>query len=172
MYYDFEWEYHRGFLDNPLPPGPQWLSELLGMDFLADVVLVDAQDSGLRDDDLRHVEQLPRLQFLNLTGTSIGNDGCAHFAGCKHLLAVHLGRTRISDAGLRHLAGLTQLDWTFLGHTQITDEGMRHLASLTRLRELNVFGTQVTPQGVAPLIEANPQLRVIGASSEALGAQR
>src|SRR4029453_6760631 len=119
--YDFEWTPDRGYLDDPQPPGPMWLRDLLGIDYLADVAIVNAGDCHLGDEDLRHLEHFPRLKHLNLTGTPIDDAGCQHFAGLKHLVAVHVGRTNVTDAGLAHFKGLAELEWTFLGQTQITD---------------------------------------------------
>ena len=41
VFYDFEWNVEGGQIDDPQPPGPDWLRELIGVDYFADVVKVN-----------------------------------------------------------------------------------------------------------------------------------
>ncbi len=57
----------------------------------------------LGDYALRNIEELTRLQRLDLSGT------------------------QVTDAGLQHLSGLTVLEELTLRETQVTDEGVKNL---------------------------------------------
>ncbi|REJ64549.1 MAG: hypothetical protein DWQ31_21560 [Planctomycetota bacterium] len=72
----------------------------------------------------------------------------------------------MSDAGLAHLAGLESLEYLNLYGTPISDAGLEHLAGLKNLKKLYVWQTNVTPAGVAKLVEALPELKVIGIPGE------
>lgn len=66
---------------------------------------IDASKSSAKasDEDLREIERLSRLRWLDLSGSAV------------------------TDAGLVHLEHLTLLDWLDLHGTQVTEEGVQKL---------------------------------------------
>jgi hypothetical protein len=85
-----------------------------------------AQNKKIKDDDLKQLAGLPKLEVLYLTDSGI------------------------TDKGLEHLKGLTELRELYLGGTKVTDDGMAHIESL-KLRSLVLFKTQVSDAKVAAL---------------------
>jgi hypothetical protein len=119
------------------PRGPDWLFQILGWDYYADVVSVSASDlTGMTDATCSDLSALTSLEGLNLAGT------------------------QVTDAGLRYLAGLTSLDHLCLSNTQVTDAGLAHLVGLTSLQSLWLDGTRVTDKGCAKLQQALPRCRI------------
>jgi hypothetical protein len=151
-------------------PGPDWLCRILGVDYFADAVHVEAQDmtdAGLghlqgltslqalglpqvTDADLVHLERLTSLEELGL-GTQVTDAGLVHLEGLTGLRSLTLYGTQVTDAGLVHLTGLKSLKYLDLRGTEVTDAGLAHLAGLTSLQVLKLDGTQVTDAGLVHL---------------------
>jgi RNA polymerase sigma factor (sigma-70 family) len=149
------------------------------------IVTIHVPGSACSDADLKEIGLLPKLRFLNITGTRITNDGLApleamkelrilklqecklsdeglaHLAGLTELTKLYLSKTLITDAGLARLAGLKNLECLFLDRTGITDAGLDHLVELKNLTVLGVQGTRVSNKGVAKLAKALPRLHII-----------
>ena len=66
----YNWEFSadgHAALDNPPPPGPEWLRNLLGVDFFGSVTDVHLWCSGVTDANVKHLQALPHLQWLELS---------------------------------------------------------------------------------------------------------
>jgi len=144
--YDWEWgtPYNPDIIDpNGKPRAPKWLANLIGVDYVANVVSVNlstpsAKDPNKANDEtLAHVGRLGRLENLNLADTAV------------------------TDAGMAHLKGLTSLGDLNLWKTQVGDDGLAHLQGLTNLRTLPLVGTRVTDGGVLELKHALPWLQIL-----------
>jgi hypothetical protein len=147
---------------NARPPATDWLRRWLGVDFFsdADSIQAAAKDDpfgddpfadakwAFTDDDMAHLEHLPKLKFLALYGAPITDEGLSHVASLTSLKTLGLNDTKITDEGLLHLKRLTNLESLLLGSTRITDAGLAHLKRLDKLRNLVVGGTQITDAGL------------------------
>ncbi|HEX5106043.1 MAG TPA: SUMF1/EgtB/PvdO family nonheme iron enzyme, partial [Pirellulaceae bacterium] len=97
---------------------------------------------------LATLHELPKLQWLSLSGAGIADVACEHAARSESLSQLSLGGWQeggpqgLTDAGLLHLAGargLTQLD-LFRKGTQVTDAGVAELRSRRPQLKLNAHG--------------------------------
>jgi hypothetical protein len=96
---------------------------------LADEATTELDAGGLRDfgdTDLRQAARLPRLERVELYGTSVTDDGVAALGACRELREVNLSLTRTGDGALRALAGLPHVR-TFRSGDQVTDAGLAAL---------------------------------------------
>ena len=73
VYYDFEWEHD--LMDGAEPPGPDWLRDLIGLDYFADVVFVDVNNTQIKD--LEPLRELTQLHQLYLYDTQVTEKGVA-----------------------------------------------------------------------------------------------
>src|SRR5262249_51990177 len=113
----YDWQSPNGqFNKNANPPGPRWLVDALGPDFLGSV---KAAQIGPRDADavMAHIGQLHRLEELSIRP-----------------------RSTLTNAGMVHLRGLARLKTFGIGDAKITGAGLANLAALTQLRSLNLNG--------------------------------
>jgi hypothetical protein len=167
------------------PNGWAWLRNLLGKDFLNEVV-----EAGLTDDaQMECLRALPQLEWLHLGCTAYTTDGGSltltrlsqysplilvsggitdaglkHLEGLRQLKVLHLdGDTGITDAGLQYLEGLTELQGLDLENTGISDTGLQRLEGLPQLQGLDLGGTQITDGGVLHL-EGLTRLQRLGLS--------
>lgn len=95
VYYDFQWDLEEPY-SMPFPgkpPGPDWLRELIGVDYFADVLIVVLDDT--RVSDITPLQNLPHLNALSLRGSPVSD--------------------------IEPLSDLTELDWVILKETNVTD---------------------------------------------------
>jgi hypothetical protein len=125
----YDYEFHDEFDE---PPGPVWLRDLLGIDFVA-----------------------------NAVDATIGPDGeLQALAGLPHLQRLRLGWTNVTDIELQHLTELSHLEYLGLNGTQVTDAGLERLKGMSQLGRLDLRGTQVTDQGVQDLRQVLPHCMI------------
>ena len=182
VYYDYQLDAKLGpRTDDPLPPGPDWLRDVIGVDYFGTAAAVGVNlgsdellaaagelphlkalrifcDSKITDGGLAHLKGLTELQSLYLRG--VHDSGMASLNGLTQLQALYVTQTNLSDAGLAPLQGLCQLRELYLSQTQITDAGLVHLSGLTNLQTLDLHGTKVSVAGVKDLQKALPNCKI------------
>ena len=151
------------------PPGPAWLTRLLGPDLFGRVHGVKLTEvdpltglgsfeifsrplSPVSDRDLVHVGKLAHLQWLALGGTQVGDAGLEHLRALDQLDKLYLDGTQVTDGGLVHLGRLSRLKILFLSNTQVSDAGLDHLAGLANLEMLRLDHTDCSLSGVVDLL--------------------
>ncbi|MCE5266349.1 MAG: hypothetical protein LLG00_00485 [Planctomycetaceae bacterium] len=114
------------------PPGPDWLRDLLGVDFFSDIVEVHSPGGN----ELERLAVLPQLTRLSITD-ALGKDDSQ----------------RVTDASVRMIRGLKRLEKLEITSNDITDAGLEPIGELTRLRELylTVHSPEITDEAFAPL---------------------
>lgn len=140
-----------------------WLHSILGVDMFADVVELTPGPSPTRvmtDATLTHLEQLPRLRLVALSGSQVTDAGLRHLEGLTQLQYLVLAYSKITGSGLRHLRGLSQLQTLDLTGTKVTNAGLPPHNGPTHLRELYLGRTQFTDAGLENLKEV-PELQVL-----------
>ena len=137
--------YHEsGYLVASKPPGPAWLTRLLGPDFFGRV-------HGVKLTEVDSLEGLGELQILCRPLSTVNDGDLVHLRTLTDLQWLALSDTQVGDAGLEHLRALTQLDKLYLDGTQVTDRGLVRLSRLTRLKILSLSRTQVSDAGLDQL---------------------
>lgn len=145
--YDFEY---------PAPkelPGPDWLCQMLGVDYFADVV--DVHTLNMTDATCSHLSALTSVRTLGLVSNEVTDAGLAHLEGLTSLEVLYVD-AQVTDAGLAYLSGLTSLQELNLSSTQVTDAGLAHLSGLTSLYLLSLDCPRVTDKGCDKLQQALP----------------
>ncbi len=112
--------------------------------------------SRVGDKGLEKLAALAALEDLWVEGTEVTDDGLRHLRPLAKLKRLGLNDCRIGDAGLEKLAALPSLEAVHLRGTDVTDEGLRHLYQLANLKLLDLTNTRVTMAGVLKLKEALP----------------
>lgn len=150
--YDFQFDSNGKFNGKATPPGPAWLRKLLGDHLFVNVVRVELfGNTQVTDGDLVHLQELEKLETLNLSITQVTDAGLVHLEGLNQLRELNLSDTQVTDAELFHLQGLDQLERLYLSITPVTDAGLVHLRGLNQLRDLVLSDTQVTDNGLFQL---------------------
>jgi hypothetical protein len=133
------------------------VAELQGLHQLETLFISDGM---LRDDTLKVLAKLPRLQKLQLQGNGFTDHGLKNLSGLTQLtnLWLGLGSGGITDEGLQSLSSLVNLQELELQEYAITDAGLHHLLGLEKLRSLWLSGTKTTHAGRKQLQVAIPGL--------------
>jgi len=138
--YDYEFA-HGDFIEDADPPGPDWLINLVGVDFVSEVVyalLYSEQECNLMP-----LTRLRSLKILTLSGPGVGDISAV--AQLTDLEELDLGHTFVAD--VTPLAGLTSLVALDLDDTDVVD--ITPLSNLVNLRSLSIQGTKIV--NVSPL---------------------
>jgi hypothetical protein len=150
-----------GCLDGrAVPPGPEWLRRLIGVDYLAKVSAVYSW--APEGDSAASLGDLPQLKFLAINGATVTDSTLEHIKGLTQLKTLVLLQTQVTDDGLLKLSTLTHLKDLTLFYDKITDAGLQHLNDLPSLEHLTVDGDNITVGGVEQLKLAMPTLKVDG----------
>jgi hypothetical protein len=135
----------------PTPPGPQWLRDSLGIDYLDHVVGANLTGDTFTDTDLELLQGLPRLENLALRSANVTDAGLVHLRSVHHVFYLDLVSDRITDAGLANLEALPRLENLSLDSPNITDAGLAHLEGLHRLEFVGLCSEKITDAGLAHL---------------------
>jgi hypothetical protein len=174
------------FADDPPPPGPDWMRNLIGIDYFATVVEVDINEDVANDDIVAALGDLPHLRSLALGGAGVTDSVLARARRMDQLHTLGVGWSAVSEAGwepieqlsnlkrlflagpnvsdstLSHFKGLSELTILALNEVQVTDSGLKQLKSLVHLEQLRISGTKFTPAGIEDLKRSLPKLFVTG----------
>ena len=160
------------------PTAPAWVRDVVGNEFLAKVRRVRLPDSRPQDPNavprmaeelkrlphrfelvchgrwfsdtaLEHVCDAPNVEYLNLRGTGVTDEGLKHLCKLKFLNTLKLGGVQAGPSGTAVPLG-----------TKLTDAGLPHLEKLTSLEDLDLDGTRITKDGVQRLRRALPSTRI------------
>jgi Leucine-rich repeat (LRR) protein len=127
------------------PPGPKWLLEIAGIDFLDSVVSVDL--SGAQVSNLWPLADLPQLKTLWLCDVPVTD--LAPLAKLRRLQTLQLTQCdRVAD--LAPLAELTELRTLHIDNMPLVTD-LAPLAGLKKLRALYAHNTPIS--GLSPLAE-------------------
>jgi len=144
-----QWPYNGKI--EPTPPGPVWLRNLLGQDFLSDVVEVNmvphSVDASQLDESQFYKEQTNLISLVAasptvsvVSGLGLSDADLEHLATSRSLTKLTIGGsfTKAGFSLLRILPNLQEL--TLLSHPELTDEELvTILETLTTLKHLLLY---------------------------------
>lgn len=155
---------------NAPPPGPRWLSDLVGPDMLDTVVFVGLRGDKIDDRVMAGLAELRDVVHLNIQGKFSpaltpagisqvrrlshlerlvvqGPPDTSEFLPClgdqAGLRSIRLQSAVVSDAALARLARLSSLEVLVLDGRNVTDAGFAHLATAKDLRWLELGDCRV-----------------------------
>jgi len=112
--------------------------------------------TGVSDVTVARLEELCRLQDLNLSGTKVTNKCCDILNKMPSLTDVDLSCKKITSDGLRRLQSLSNLTSLNLAFSQVTDEGVQAVRQLPHLSCLSLRWTCITDTALAYLAGQPP----------------
>jgi hypothetical protein len=124
--------YHVGFNENDDVDTAYFYKQidLNGIEKYVALKHVDFTDSDLQNKDLRPLINLGSLNYLELDGTHVTDDGLHAIARIKHLAVLDISRTHVTDACVQHIASIGGLRGVIVSDTMITSDGVALLKTL------------------------------------------
>ena len=104
---------------------------------------------------------LPSMVALDMSHTSITDEGVKFLASATKLKSLRLSETKVSDAALETLSKLPELESLNLYGTQVTNQGVLKLSNLQGLRKLYLWRTQVDEKTLQALREKLPDCEIV-----------
>jgi hypothetical protein len=135
-------------------PYPEWLEDLLGMDFLYDVTAIGRPieflppRNKLSDVEMERMKDLSKLRDLEIANSMVTDVGLESLQGLAQLRFLRLSHTGITDRGLESLKNMNDLEVLCLQETQVSDLEICHLLHMRKLRILDLTGTKITDAGM------------------------
>lgn len=114
---------------------PYWQQKFVGTDLAGYAANASFRNSRtVTDADLPLLTELPRVQFVDLTGTGITDAGLATLADMPRLRRLRLDATGVTDAGLVHIRKMKNLELLAVNDTKITKSGLKQLSDFKHLK--------------------------------------
>jgi hypothetical protein len=135
--YDFQYSQDGAHRYWAAPPGPNWLRDLIGLDYFSTVVAVNTNDLG---DDFAALEDLPNLTSLSIYASHLSDREIAYLRLSPHMreLSLFVGKSEVGDAGWVPLEELRDLKELSMGGGGITDAALRHISRFAKPRSLRI----------------------------------
>ena len=152
IYYDFQWDENNEWV-GILNPGR--VRKLFG-----NVRAVIGNRIEITDNDLIHLNALPKLETLDLSDTQITGSGFVDVKELKNLRGLYLKETGTNDAALEQVARFANVKHIILSHTPVSDVGLVHLTRLHNLESLRLIATNTTAKGIEELKQSFPNCQI------------
>ena len=119
------------------------------------IVGLDVSHCDISDEELRGISNFQKLTELDLSGNDHFTDaGIAHIAKLSNLRKINLSNTTINDDGFYQLSKLTNLqylDLYFESEKYFSAKGFKHLSKVKSLQSLNLIGTDINTLELAQI---------------------
>jgi hypothetical protein len=154
------------------PLGVRDCSGVVGIDALiqtydvVDMVMLDAEIPGKRDDLLSHLAQVHTLKQVIIASNEENPQwdwsrlSALHELQALHLHPVEMKISKKADEILRHVGKCESLRTLMVPPGRVTDAGVAELRNLTNLEELSLSGPQITDASIA-ILKLLPRLRKV-----------
>lgn len=113
------------------------------------------------DEQLKEINSIGEVIWLNLAGTKISDEGLKHLKGMP-LKKLHLERTKVGDAGMEHIASIESLEYLNIYDTQVSNKSIKHLKKLKSLKKLYVWKSKINEKGIDRLQKQLPDAEIVG----------
>jgi hypothetical protein len=105
------------------------------------VISISLPSTKVNDADLAFLQYFPKLEELDLFGTTISDKATGYFGELKSLRKLNITNTNVTDAGLEKLKDLPNLKELFVSFvpdiTKITKTGINKLKSANPKLQIN-----------------------------------
>jgi hypothetical protein len=93
------------------------------------------------------VAQMDALEFLDVSGTQITDEGVSFLHGCQQLETLRLTRTKVLGHSFEKLAGLPHLSHIDADDTLLTNDGLKWISRCPNLKQLRASSDDLTDPG-------------------------
>jgi hypothetical protein len=130
------------------------LSELgvpLEEDPKGDVRWIEAKKGELKDESMRLLPHLPRLEWLEIGHGMISQDGMKNLGKCTALKRLYVHDINLKGQELSWISNLKQLEALSLQRTQVDGTFLKYLDTVDSLKVLNLSENPITNEDMAQI---------------------
>jgi uncharacterized membrane protein len=98
---------------------------------------------------------------LSLVSSGIHDEALYHIAQMPNIKALYLQKTNLDGSGIIHLKNMQNLEVLNLSYTKVDDKSVLDLLQIPNLREVYLFQTKASPDVIKALQEYKPTLRIL-----------
>jgi hypothetical protein len=113
-------------------------------------------NSKFKDSLLKTVGECKQLEYLDLGGTLITDQGLADLSGLDKLRSVSLEATPVTDAGLKAIGQMKSLEILKISRTKINGSGFQDLAEMKKLKMIEATECKLTDDCLTYLADIKP----------------
>ncbi len=125
------------------------LTEIAKMPNLSALTLTNC--GNITPSGLESLIRVPKLEHLDLKGTSVGDNSIPVIVKIKSLLFLNLQETSVHEPGLRELSG-SQLKVLNVRSTNVDDGCCKAISTIKSLQTLNLSGNRRVPEGLKYIV--------------------
>lgn len=118
---------------------------------LRELHLVDCKK--VTDEGFCQIEDLEKLEWLNVDNVPVSNKGLVCIRNLKQLKGLHLVGAKVTDSGLWKLRRLKQLEYLDLQNTDVGNGALKHLVKMKGLKTLRLVNTRISDTGLVYFAE-------------------
>ncbi len=116
-----------------------------------DVRWIEAKKGELKDESMRLLPHLPKLEWLEIGNSVLTQDGMKHLGKCSALKRLYIHDISLEGEELAWISNLKQLEALSLQRTQIDGRFLKHLNTVDSLKVLNLSGDPITDEDMAQI---------------------
>jgi hypothetical protein len=121
---------------------------------------IEATDLRIGPEELKELEKLEWIPYLNLARTTLNNQNVEIVAKLSQLEALDMSETRITDVGLKFFEKHPKLHYLRINKIPMTNKGLESIATIPNLDDLRLWRNSITDEG-CKMIAKIENLRII-----------
>jgi Leucine-rich repeat (LRR) protein len=158
---EHEWD-GKKYDPNAAHQVPKVIREALGDEWVVTPIYITLHSRKIKDEDLLTLLQFESLEALDLGNTGISDEALRHVVQLPNLRTLKISfNPKITDDGLAIISELSSLEYLTILKTSISETGLLSLKSLPSLRVLIISGGEFSQQTVDQLSEQLPNCNIL-----------
>ena len=112
---------------------------------------IEAKNGEFTDDAMVYLPDLPELEWLEISSSSLSERGLSHLKKCTAIKRLYIHDMNLKGEELSWISSLNQLEALALQNTQIDGRFLKHLGAENTLKVLNLSGNIISDGDMAEI---------------------
>jgi hypothetical protein len=113
---------------------------------------IEAKDGEFNDEAMCYLPDLPELEWLEISKSTLSNKGLKYLKKCTGLKRLFIHDINLKGEDLAWISSLTKLEALALQNTQIDGRFLKYLNSVETLKVLNLSGNRITDDDMMQIV--------------------
>lgn len=112
---------------------------------------IEAKNGEFTDEAMRYIPDLPELEWLEISRSSLSDRGLSHLKKCTAIRRLYIHDMNLKGEELSWISSLNQLEALALQNTRIDGRFLKHLSAENTLKVLNLSGNIISDGDMAEI---------------------